>query len=148
MADETTKSDIINQVKGVIESSNYTIEEPEIAKEFMGKPDIYGKNGDQEFCGLIADSLKGLERSITHLWTIKQQIGRQADYFIGIPALGEDKLLEFLSNDNKKWFKKIRREKFQIWMCNPNEKNITCVYSAPKDDNITKNITVKPLDIE
>jgi len=153
MAEKTnSSSEIINNTKGFLQSINYIIEDPEIPKEFMGKPDFYAKKQDGvttlEICGLVKNEIKDIPRAITHLWTIKKQLGNQIDYIIVIPPVEESSVIEFLQSDNKKWLKKIKREKFHIWLSNSETKDILAVYGTPSDENIANKIEIKTLEIE
>ena len=146
-----SSEDVASELQRFFQSINYHIEEPEIPKEFMGKPDVYGKRQEGgaafEICGLVKKEVKDVPRMVTHLWTLMRQLGEDVEYIIALPPVNEGDLVNLLRADNNKVFKKIKRSEFNIWICNPEDKSICSVYGKPRDDLITKNLKFKDLEI-
>jgi len=148
MDKEITTTEVTDQVKAFLEHVNYIIEEPEIPKEFMGKPDFYGKREQDktyEICGLTKQGLKDIPRAITHLWTLKRQLGHEVNYVIALPLVSEKDLAALLAADKNKLLKKVKRDNFVIWLCDPEAKSIVSVHGTPQDDIFSKHIQSKEL---
>lgn len=147
-----TDKEILTEVHSLLQSIDYQLEEPEIPKEFMGKPDFYGKRQEgettHEIGGFVKKDVKEISRGVAQLWTIRRQLGEDMDYVIALPPLNEADLVDVMLADNNKLLKKIRREKFQIWLCNPKEKSICCVFGTPRDSLFTQHLKFKDLKIE
>ncbi|MDY6853620.1 MAG: hypothetical protein SWO11_02770 [Thermodesulfobacteriota bacterium] len=147
-----TNKEILTEVRALLQSIDYQLEEPEIPKEFMGKPDFYGKRRKGEITheigGFVKEDVKEISRGVAQLWTIRRQLGEDMDYVIALPPLNEADLVDIMLADNNKLLKKIRRENFQIWLCNPKEKNICCVFGTPHDSLFAQHLKYKDLNME
>ena len=146
-----TAKELVGEVQRLLQSADYQLEEPEIPKEFMGKPDFYGKRQDgeatHEICGLVRGGLKDLPRAITHLWTIKRQLGNAINYAIALPPVDEKDLVDFLHADKNKFLKKIKREEIQIWLYNPEDKNVCSVFGPTWDSLLVQKFGFRDLGI-
>lgn len=144
-----TGEEVRTEVQRLLQSMKYQLEEPHISKEFMGKPDFYGKREEggttHAICGLIINDIKEIPRGVTHLWTIKRQLGEDIDYVIVLPPQKEDDLVGLLRADNNKLLKKVKREEFRIWLCNPGEKSICSVFGTPRDSLFTQYLKFRDL---
>lgn len=146
-----TGEEVLGEVQRLLHSIDYQLEEPHIPKEFMGKPDFYGKRQEgettHEIGGFVKKDVKEISRGVTQLWTIKRQLGEDIDYIIVLPPLKEGDLVDMLRADNNKLLKKIKREKFHIWLCNPEEKCICSVFGTPRDSLFTQHIKFKDMEL-
>ncbi len=146
-----SKDKILTEVQRLLQSIEYQLEEPHIPKEFMGKPDFYGKRRDgeasHEVCGVIKHEIKEIPRAVTQLWTMKRQLGEDISYIIVLPPLNEGDLVNLMRADKNKILKKIRREQFQIWQCNPEEKSICSMFGVARDNVLTQRLKFKDLEI-
>jgi len=147
-----TVKEVLTEVQALLQSIDYQLEEPEIPKEFMGKPDFYGKRREgvttHEIAGFVKKDAKEITRGVAQLWTIKRQLGEYMDYVIALPPQNEGDLVDVMRADNNKLLKKIRRDKFQIWLCNPQEKSICCVFGTPQDSLFTQHLKFRDMKIE
>jgi len=147
-----TVKEVLTEVQALLQSIDYQLEEPEIPKEFMGKPDFYGKRREgvttHEIAGFVKKDAKEITRGVAQLWTIKRQLGEDIDYVIVLPPQKEDDLVGLLRADNNKLLKKVKREEFQIWLCNPGEKSICSVFGTPRDSLFTRYLKFRDLEGE
>ena len=114
-----------------------------------GKPEFWVKREDSgktfEIAGVVSQDMTKAGDGVILLDSIKERLGDSLEYVVVVPPVNEYHLIQFLCNDDNKWYKKLQEGGYMIWLCNPSEKAIWCPFGAPKDKKILEFLKYKEM---
>ncbi|PIP08321.1 MAG: hypothetical protein CO012_02295 [Syntrophobacterales bacterium CG_4_8_14_3_um_filter_49_14] len=129
--------EVLGEVKRFLEYVGYEVAEPPPARTHTVTPDFYarrkGSETTYEIAGIVRHDMEAAVLGIAPLDTIKDSLGEEVDYAIALPPVNERYLIDFMCEENYRWFKKIEKERYMIWLCNPAEKSVWSILGAPRD---------------
>lgn len=88
----------------------------------------------------VLPDIKRLSKEISRVKTVKFQLGKGVDYVVAFSAVEEKELKDFVCANEDKEYKKIKKEGFNIWLCDPEKKTIVSYFNAPRDEVLRENI--------
>ncbi|MDY6853621.1 MAG: hypothetical protein SWO11_02775 [Thermodesulfobacteriota bacterium] len=143
LAYDFSKEQVLEEVKRFLEYVGYEMAEPNVLNELAVKPDFYARRKEESgithhIAGIVKRDMNEAAFGFTPLDTMKDQLGEKIDYVIALPPVNERYLIDFMCEDNYKWLKKIQKEHYMIWLCNPDEKSVWAAFGAPRDKLINE----------
>lgn len=142
LAYEFSNKQVLEEVKRFLEYVGYDMAEPNALNELAVKPDFYARRKESgtthHIAGIVKRDMNEAAFGFAPLDTMKDMLGEKVDYVIALPPVNERYLIDFMCEDNYKWFKKIQKERYMIWLCNPDEKSVWAAFGAPQDKLINE----------
>jgi hypothetical protein len=132
--------EIEQQVKQLLQDIGYELQ----SKSHIGfvQPDFYAKRREGEksypIVGLVRQNLDEAVDGYAKLAAMKTILGKDIDYVLALPPMNEYLLLEFLTGDKGRWFNEIQRQRFMMWLCNPDHDLIWCILGGTRDKHLEK----------
>jgi len=114
-----------------------------ITKEFMAKPDFYGKREEHTVAVYVVMDPRKIDNDLSRVKTVSFQLGRSVDYVLLLPAFEEKKLVELVCLNEDKALKKIIKDKFTIWMWDAGKKKAVAYFNLPSDKAVREQIEDK-----
>jgi len=140
LAHDFSKKEVYEEIKRYLLYVGYKLSEPASKDDFKVLPDVYAKREEPdktfEIVVMIKHSLQEIIDEMEDLDSIKSRLGKHVNYTIAIPPVHEHFVINFLLEDNYKWYKKLQKEQYMIWICNPEEKISWCAFGSPTDRKI------------
>lgn len=137
------KKKLKEPVEEFLKSLGYKVRSAPITKEFMAKPDFYGKRENYTVAvySVLDPRMLGIE--IARVKTVSFQLGKDVDYILLLPPQNEDKLIEVLCANEDKDYKKIMKEGFIVWMWDNEKKKAISYFNVPRDEELQAQIENK-----
>ena len=140
LAYEFSNEEVLKEIKHFLMFVGYELDEPNKSNELAVKPDFYAKRKESdityEIAGMVRHDINEIIDGMTPLDTMKNQLGKKIDYVIATPPISERYLIDFMYEDNFKWYQKLLNENYLLWVCNPDERSVWCPFGAPRDKQI------------
>jgi hypothetical protein len=135
-----TKEEVIDQLEQLVRSSGYEKTPAPIEKEFMTKPEIYANKEDHKVAIFVVSSPEELERMLAKMRTVRFELGRDLDYAVALPSVDEKHLIDSLAAKKDKLYKIIKKDKYTVWLCNPEENTIKSYFNMPQDKELSNRL--------
>ena len=134
------KKKLKEPVEEFLKNLGYKVRSAPITKEFMAKPEFYGKRENYTIAvyAVLDPRMLGIE--ISRVKTVSFQLGKDVDYVLLLPPQSEDKLIEVLCANEDKDYKKIMKEGFVIWMWDEEKKKPISYFNLPRDKELQAHI--------
>lgn len=138
LAYDFSTEQVLGEVKRFLEYVGYEIVgEPTASNELVVKPDFYAirkeSNTTHRIAGIVRRDMREAASGIAPLDKIKNDLGEKVDYVLALPPINERYLIDFMCEEDYRWFKKIEKERYMIWLCNPDENSVWSAFGAPRD---------------
>ncbi len=114
-----------------------------ITKEFMAKPSFYGKREGYTVAVYTVLDARTLGVEISRVKTVTFQMGKDVDYMLLLPPQDESQLIDALSANEDKEYKRIMKEGFIICLWNEEKKTPMAFFNLPKDEMVREKIEDK-----
>lgn len=137
------KKKVKEPVEEFLKSIGYKSRSSPITKEFMAKPNFYGKREGYTIALYVVLDVDSLGFEVSRVKTVSFQMGKDVDYVLLLPPQDESKLMEILCADEDKEYKRIMKEGFVIWMWDPEKKTAVSYFNLPRDEVLRKQIEDK-----
>jgi hypothetical protein len=137
------KKEVKEPVEEFLKAIGYKARSSPITKEFMAKPNFYGKREGYTIALYVVLDINNLGYEISRVKTVSFQMGKDVDYVLLLPLQDESKLVDVLRADEDKEYKKIMKEGFVIWMWYPEKKTAMSYFNLLKDEVLRKQIEDK-----
>lgn len=127
-------------VEEFLKNLGYKVRSAPITKEFMAKPDFFGKRENYAVAvySILDPRMLGIE--ISRVKTVSFQLGKDVDYVLLLPPQDEDKLIEVLCANGDRDYKKIMKEGFILWTWDDEKKKAICYFNLPRDKELQAQI--------
>ena len=100
-------------------------------------PAIYGrrKEGEKTYdiVGFDAPDMETSTEALAKLAAARAVLGDRADYVLVLPPVSEYLMLEFFRAEKGRWYFEMKRNKFMLWLSNPDEEFTWCIVGGPQD---------------
>lgn len=137
------KKNLKEPVEEFLKSIGYKPRSAPITKEFMAKPNFYGKREGYTLALYAVLDINGLGYEISRVKTVSFQMGKNLDYVLLLPPQDEGKLVDILRSEEDKEYKRIMKEGFIIWMWDSEKKTALSYFNLPRDEVLRKQIEDK-----
>jgi hypothetical protein len=130
-------------VEEFLKSRGYRAATCPITKEFMAKPDFYGKREEHTVAVYVVMDPRKIDNELSRVKTVTFQLGRSVDYVLLLSSFDEKKLAELVCLNEDKSLKKIMKDKFMIWMWDPGKKKAVAYFNLPSDKVVREQVEDK-----
>ncbi|MCX5999528.1 MAG: hypothetical protein NTU41_08060 [Chloroflexi bacterium] len=90
-----------------------------------------------EILGLVRDKFDQAVEALTRLAAMRT-VKPDADCVLVLPPINEYLLIEFLMEEEGRWYFGMKDARLTMWFCNPEDKTTMCVIGGPRDRDIEK----------
>ena len=123
-------------VEEFLKSQGYKSSSCPITKEFMAKPDFYGKRDENTIAIYVIMDPGKIDAELSRVKTVSFQLGRNVDYVLLLPTFDEQKLIELVCANEEKAYKKLMKDKFMVWMWDAANKKAMIFFNTPNDKSL------------
>lgn len=123
-------------VEEFLKSQGYKSSSCPITKEFMAKPDFYGKRDDFITALYVVMDPRKIDAELSRVKTVSFQLGRNVDYVLLLPTFDEKNLIELVCANEEKAYKKLMKDKFMVWMWDAANKKAMIFFNTPNDKSL------------
>ena len=123
-------------VEEFLKSVGYRSSSCPITKEFMAKPDFYGKRDENTIAVFVVMDPRKIDAELSRIKTVSFQLGRAVDYVLLLPTFDEKKLIELVCANEDKAFRKLMKDKFMVWMWDAAKKKAMVFFNVPTDKTL------------
>jgi len=128
-------SEVLNEAKRFLQQVGYELKPP----SYIGfvQPDFQARRQTEsrsyEIVGIVRENLDQAVEALIKLSAIKA-VKDDVDCVLALPPVNEYLLIEFLKEEEGRWYFAMKDAKLIVWFCNPDEQTTWCVIGAPKDN--------------
>jgi len=139
LAYEFTNEEVFEAAKKFLEYVGYQLAGQDKLANVKEKLAFRAKRKDSktkvvhEIIGVVRHDMTEVDDGIASLDILKGMFGNHIDYSIMVPPINERYLIDYMCKDDYKSLKKIQKEHYMIWLCNPEEKSVWSAFGAPRD---------------
>ena len=137
LAYDFNREEVLGEVKRFLQFVGYEEAEPVTSDALEVRPDYFFERKEGEathrIAGIVRRDMNDVGEGFDLLNRMKDQLGEGPDYVIALAPVNERYLIDFMVDDNYKMFKRMEKEKYMVWLCNPDEKTVWCAFGAPRD---------------
>lgn len=130
-------------IEEFLKAIGYKSRSAPITKEFMAKPNFYGKREGYTIAVYTVLDATMLSIEISRVKTVTFQMGKDVDYMLLLPPQDESQLMDVLCANEDKEYKRIMKEGFIICMWNQEKKIPMAFFNLPKDEMVREQIEDK-----
>jgi hypothetical protein len=134
------KKKLKEPVEEFLKALGYKVRSAPITKEFMAKPDFYGKREDYTIAVYAVLSAQMLGVEISRVKTVSFQLGKEVDYVLLVPQQDEEQLMRVLCANDDQDYKKLTKEGFILWMWDPEKKRPISYFNLPRDKVLQEHV--------
>ena len=127
--------EILEWTKEFLQIAGYELEPP----CYIGfvQPDFHAKRKTEkrsyEVVGMVRQHFDEALEGFARLLAVKAVLGDRADYVLVLPPVSEYLMLEFFRAEKGRWYFEMKRNKFMLWLSNPDEEFTWCIVGGPQD---------------
>jgi hypothetical protein len=137
------KKKLKEPVEEFLKAIGYKSRSAPITKEYMAKPNFYGKREGYTIAIYAVLDARTLGVEIARVKTVTFQMGKDVDYVLLLPLQDESQLMDILCADEDKEYKKIVKEGFVIWMWDPEKQTALSYFNSLRDEVLREQIEDK-----
>ena len=130
-------------IEEFLKAIGYKSRSAPITKEFMAKPNFYGKREGYTIAVYTVLDAAMLSIETSRVKTVTFQMGKDVDYMLLLPPQDESQLMDVLCANEDKEYKRIMKEGFIICMWNQEKKIPMAFFNLPKDEMVREQIEDK-----
>lgn len=132
-------ADLRNETERLLKQAGYTLKTP----KYIGlvEPDFRAKrtSGSSTFdvAGIIRENLDQAVEALIRLAAIKAA-NRDVECVLVLPPINEYQLIEWLKDNDARWYFGIHDSRLMLWFCNPGNHSTICFIGSPSDAQFRK----------
>ena len=115
------------------------------------RPDFRAKrktdSSTYEIVGLVRESLDQAVEALIHLAAIRA-VKHDVDCILVLPPANEYLLIEFLTEEEGRWYFAMKDSRLTVWFCNPEDHTTMCVIGAPSDKDFQKHFYLSKMSFD
>jgi hypothetical protein len=115
------------------------------------QPDFRAKrktdSSTYEIVGLVRESLDQAVEALIHLAAIRA-VKHDVDCILVLPPANEYLLIEFLTEEEGRWYFAMKDSRLTVWFCNPDDHTTMCVIGAPSDKEFQKHFYMSKMSFD
>lgn len=129
------RGEVLEWTKKFMQYADYEI----LPTSYIGfvQPDFHARKQTEkatyEVVGMVCQHVDVALDGLVKLAAMKTVLEERADYVLVLPPISEYLLVDFLSFDEGRWYLEMRRQRFMMWLGNPDEEFVWCLTGGPGD---------------
>ncbi len=134
-----SRAEVRTQTEQLLKHAGYTIK----ATKYMGlvEPDFRAKRTSGasafEVVGFVRDNLDQALEALIRLAAIRAA-NRDVDCVLVLPPVNEYQLIEWLRDNDARWYFGMRDSHIMLWFSNPENHSTICFIGSPADADLRK----------
>ncbi len=139
-----SRTEVRAQTEDLLRQAGYTLR----PRKYVGlvDPDFRARRTDGgstfEIVGLYCDSLEQALETLVRLAAIRAA-DRDADCVLVMPPVNEYQLIEWLTDNNARWYFGMRESRIMLWFVNPENGSTICFIGTPADAELSEHFYLK-----
>lgn len=139
-----SRAEVRAQTEELLREAGYTLK----PARYVGlvQPDFRARRSGGgptfEILGLFCDGLEQALETLILLAAIRAA-DRDADCVLVMPPVNEYQLIEWLTDNNARWYFGMRDSQIMLWFVNPEKGSTICFIGTPADTQLSKHFYMK-----
>lgn len=139
-----SRDEVRAQTEGLLRQAGYALKPP----RYVGlvEPDFRARRTAEgsafEIMGLFCDSLEEALETLIRLAAVRAA-ATDADCVLVMPPVNEYQLIEWLTDNDARWYFGMRDSRLMLWFVNPENGSTICFIGSPADEQLSKHFYMK-----